>query len=74
MAVGVGPGSETGFPPLPVQQPPFGFIAAAPDPEFLAGGQGVGQAGQLYGAAGTDGFGPLDFCGSRPDREENLGV
>jgi hypothetical protein len=53
---------------LPVQQPSFVLVPAAPDPEFLAGGQGVDQAGLPHRAAGADRLGLLDSlaCRFRP--------
>ena len=68
-------GGDAGFPPLPVQQPSFVLVPAAPDPEFLVGGQGVYQAGLPYRAGGADRLGPLDSrrCwAGRPDRKEQL--
>jgi hypothetical protein len=49
-----------------MQPPPLILIMAAPDPEFLAGGQGIGEAGPVHRTAGADGFSLLDFCGGFP--------
>jgi hypothetical protein len=69
--------SGAGFAPLPAQQSPLVLIATAPDPEFLARGQGVDQAGPPYGTAGANSLRPLDLrdgCPGGPNREEKLGI
>ena len=58
-------GGAAGFPPLPAQQPSFVFVPAAPDPEFLVGGQGVYQAGLPHREAGEDRLGLPDFLACR---------
>ena len=61
-------GGAAGFLALPAQKPSFVFVPAAPDPEFLVGGQGVYQAGLPHWAAGADRLGLLDSlaCRFRP--------